>query len=96
MDYSLLKNPKLARLVADITGDGYLQIQEWRYLTSFYSKELEEIEAAKKRVYDLFGLEGKVYLDDRRTNGKETPRYKLFFISKPLALFFETNWYRGG
>ncbi len=82
-----MNKPTLARIVADITGDGHLQIQEWRHLVSFYSKNMEEIDAVKKRFYDLFGVEGRIYTDNRRTNGKETLRYKLFFISKPVALF---------
>ena len=82
MYYHLLKNPELARVVADITGDGHLQIQEWRYLVSFYSKETEEIEAVKMRFYNLFQIKGRVYLDNRKN-----VRYKLFFISKPVTVF---------
>ena len=78
----ITKTQNLARVVADITGDGHLQIQGWRHLISFYSKDLEEIEAAQKRFYELFGLLGKVYVDHRKNI-----RYKLFFISKPVALF---------
>lgn len=85
----ILENPTLARIVADITGDGHLQIQDWRYLVSFYSKEIEEIEAVKKRFRDLFNVEGRVYFDNRKTKGVETPRYKLFFISKPVATFLK-------
>jgi tRNA-splicing ligase RtcB len=87
----LLKEPKLARCVADITGDGHLQIQEWRHLASFFSKEMEEIEAVKKRFKELFDVEGRIYVDKSTSvkckNSKE--RYMLFFISKPVSLFLK-------
>lgn len=87
----LLKNPELARIVADITGDGHLQIQEWRHLTSYFSKNMEEIEAMKKRFYNLFSVEGKIYVDDStsKKSPNSTRRYKIFFISKSVALFLK-------
>ena len=31
----LINNPELAKLSGFVTGDGHLQIKDWRYLTSF-------------------------------------------------------------
>ncbi len=75
----------LARIVADINADGHLQIQDWRYLVSFYSKHKNEILQYKKRMERLFGVRGRIYIDRRKHL-----RYKLFFISKELALFLIT------
>ncbi len=79
-----LSDPVLARSIADITGDGHLQIKDWRHLISFYSKDLTEIEKVQNRFYYLFGIHGRLYTDNRNMK-----RYKLFFISKPIALFFK-------
>ena len=85
----LLKNPDFARVVADITGDGHLQIQGYRYLTSFFSKHFEEIETIKKRFFNLFGVEGRIYIDNSKSKlcKNSSRRYKIFFISKEVALF---------
>lgn len=85
----LLKNPQLAYVVAAITGDGHLQIQDWRYLISFFSKEIEEIEAMKLRFHELFQLEGRMYIDDRKKHKNKTRVYWLFFNSRPVALFLK-------
>ncbi len=87
----LKKNPKLARTVADLTGDGHLQIDKWRYLASFYSKNLEEIKAVKQRFFDLFEIEGRIYVDDStsKKSPNSTRRYKLFIISKPICVFLK-------
>jgi intein/homing endonuclease len=89
MDISLLENPKLARIVADLTGDGHLQIKQWRHLISFYSKNIEEIEAFRQRFKELFQLEGKLYVHNHNTKNGETTIYKLFFSSKPVALYLQ-------
>ncbi len=83
----LLNDPKLAYVMAAITGDGHLQIKGWRHLISFFSKEIEEIEAMKLRFYELFQLEGKTYVDDRKKHSTKTRVYWLFFNSKAVALF---------
>jgi len=85
----LTKNPKLARIVADLTGDGHLQINKWRYLASFYSKNLEEINAVKQRFFELFGVKAKIYVDNStsKKSPNSTKRYKLFIISKPVCEF---------
>lgn len=80
----LIGSPELARIAADITGDGHLQLKDWRGLVSFYSKDFKEIMDLKGKFNKLFRVKGHVYLD----NGANK-RYKLFFISKPLAHFFE-------
>lgn len=78
----LLGSPELARIIADINGDGHLQLQDWRGLVSFYSKNKEEIDAFLDKFKTFFGIKGRVYVDNRQNK-----RYKLFFISKPLAQF---------
>jgi len=77
----LLGTADLSRIIADINGDGHLQLQNWRGLVSFYSKNKDEIDAVSKRFKSLFEIQGRLYVDNR---GKG---YKLFFISKPLAQF---------
>lgn len=84
-----LQNPQLAYVVAAITGDGHLQIKEWRHLISFFSKEIEEIEAMKLRFAELFQLQGRIYIDNRKKHKTETKVYWLFFNSKPVALFLQ-------
>jgi tRNA-splicing ligase RtcB len=81
----LIGSLELARTIADINGDGHLQLQDWRGLVSFYSKIKQEIDAVSKRFELLFGIKGRIYIDKR---GKG---YKLFFISKPLAQFLHES-----
>jgi intein/homing endonuclease len=85
----LLTNPELARIVADITGDGHLQISGWRYLASFVSKHINEIESFEKRSEELFGVIPKRYIDSRKTHPGSGTRYQSFIISKPVALFLQ-------
>jgi intein/homing endonuclease len=80
--------PELAEIVAIITGDGHLQIKQWRYLVSFYSKDLEDINRVNDLFKKVFDIEGRIYEDNshsKKTRGS-TLRYKLFFISKPVTL----------
>ena len=79
----LVGSPELARIVADITGDGHLQLKDWRGLISFYSNNIEAINNLKEKFNELFDVKGHVYIDDRINK-----RYNLFFISKTLAHFF--------
>jgi intein/homing endonuclease len=85
----LLKNPILARIAADITGDGHLQIQDHRYMASFFSKHFEEINTINRRFYDLFNIKGIIYIDNSKSKlcKNNSKRYKIFFISKGVALF---------
>jgi len=71
---------ELARVCAELTGDGYIQLKDWRGLTSFYSKHLSEINDFESRFSKIFSICGRIYPDNR--NNK---RYKLFFISKKVA-----------
>ena len=80
----LIGLPELARVAADITGDGHLQLKGWRGLVSFYSNNYKEIKKLEKIFKRLFGIKGHIYEDNRKNK-----RYKLFFISKELAQFFE-------
>ncbi|MBU1974430.1 MAG: LAGLIDADG family homing endonuclease [Nanoarchaeota archaeon] len=85
----LLTNPKLARLVADLTSDGHLQIQGHRHIASFYSKSISEIKSVERKFIELFNIKGKLYLDQRPVGKNPNPikRYKIFFISKPISIF---------
>jgi len=74
--------PLLARICADISSDGHLQIQDWRGLVSFYSKDLHAINNINKKFKHLFGIGGRIY-----TKKSKNVRYGIFFISKPLAIF---------
>lgn len=56
MKKEVMYNPELARMVADITGDGHLQIQGWRYLASYVSNQLSEIESFERRSQELFNI----------------------------------------
>ena len=85
-----LNNPQLAYVVAAITGDGHLQIKEWRHLISFFSKEIEDIEKMKLHFYELFQLQGKMYIDDRQKHKTKTRVYGIFFNSKSVALFLKS------
>lgn len=73
---------ELARVVADITGDGHLQLDKYRGVVSFYSKNLDEIKIENKRFLNLFDIEGHIY---KYTKGNL--RYGIMFISKDLAEF---------
>ena len=84
-----LNNPQLAYVVAAITGDGHLQIKEWRHLISFFSKEIEDIEAMKICFQELFQLQGRMYIDDRQKHKNKTKVYGIFFNSRPVALFLK-------
>jgi len=77
-----INTPQLAKLCAYLTGDGHIQLKEWRGLVSFYSKDKDQINSINNLVLRMFRIKGHIYLDTRRT-----VRYKLFFISKPLAQF---------
>jgi len=83
--------PELAQIVALITSDGHLQIKAWRHLTSFYSKDLDEINKVKELFKEVFDVPGHVYEDTspgKKFKGRNL-RYKLFFVSKLVALFLK-------
>ena len=75
---------ELARICGELTGDGHIQLKEWRGLISFYSKNFEEIINFKSRFENLFNLKGHIY-EDKRNNCN---RYKSFFISVQIANYF--------
>jgi len=75
--------PDLARIVADITGDGHLQLHKNKGVVSFYSKDLSSIKAVNKRFGKLFGVEGKI---KKYTSGGYL-RYGIFYPSKKLCEF---------
>ncbi len=77
MDNKPLIKQLKALIVACITGDGHLQIKYWRYLTSFYSKNMDEIEFHKRLFKRVYGVQSHLYPCERA--------HKLFFISKYVA-----------
>ena len=85
----LLINPELAKLAAYVTGDGHLQIKNWRYLTSFFSNDIEEIESFENLSKKLFAVTPKRYVDSRKTWKGSGTRYQSFIISKSVALFLQ-------
>lgn len=77
---------KLARLIASIMGDGHLQIKDWRYITSFYSRDLEEINKINNIVKDLFNKNGKIKLEHSLSfGGVKRKRYRLIFVSREIS-----------
>ncbi len=91
MNENLKNNPELARLVADLTSDGHLQVKGNRHVASFYSKEIYEIEAVRSRFLSLFGLVGNVHVDKRpaKEGGREVVRYQVYFCSKAVCVFLK-------
>jgi intein/homing endonuclease len=87
----LLNNPELSRVVADLTSDGHLQVDNKRYVASFYSKDLQEIQVVKNRFYNLFGIKGKIHTDKRPVSNNLFPtiRYQLYVPSKKMCLFLK-------
>lgn len=79
---SLIGQAELARVVADINSDGSLQMQNWRYISSFYSNYYEEISEHKELIENLFNIRGRIYIKQEKN-----PQYKISFISKDLTLF---------
>ncbi len=71
---------ELARICGELTGDGHIQLKEWRGLVSFYSKNLSTIKDFEERFKGIFQVEGHIYTDDRRWRS-----YRIFFISKEVA-----------
>lgn len=78
---NLIGTPELARVVADLSSDGHLQIKRWRHLTSFYAKEIEEIKKFEQRIFHLFQEKSFIYPDK--------VGYKIFLTSKKIALFLK-------
>lgn len=77
----------LSHIIGLINGDGHLQIKkDGSGVVSFYSKHIKEIINVNKKFQKLFGIKGKVYID----NSYNRKRYKLFFMSSELARFLES------
>ena len=83
---NVLNTPRLARIVAQINGDGHLQLDKDRALTSFNSNNFYEIEDINKEFKDLFGIKGIIY-----KNYKGSNQHKIFFSGKKLTLFLLKN-----
>ena len=77
-------NCKLARIVADITGDGHLQLDNRRGIVSFYSKDLKKIKNEKVLFNKIFKLDEHIHTYDDKTG----VRYGILFTSKSVAIIF--------
>ncbi len=73
----------LARIVADITGDGHLQLLKNKGVVSFYSKDIKSIRFLARRFEKLFGAKGSV----RKYTSGGYLRYGIFYPSKKLCEF---------
>lgn len=80
---SVALTPALARICAELTGDGHIQLMKHKNvgLISFYSKNYDEIKSFISRFQKIFPLKSHVYEDHRDGN----TRYKLFFFSRAVA-----------
>ena len=76
---------KLAYISGYIMTDGHLQLKGWRALISFYSKNIDDIKLIQDLFLELFKIKGRVYPDKRKKS-----MFRLFFISKELARFFNS------
>ena len=54
------QNETLARIAADITGDGHLQLTEKRGVVSFISKYQKNVLKQQTRFQKLFGKKGNI------------------------------------
>jgi len=83
-----LNTPELADIVGRLNGDGHLQLMYNKKgkikfgSTSFYSKDIKEINDMIKKFKKLFNATYHLYPDNRKNK-----RYKLFFLNTKLALF---------
>ncbi len=75
-----------AKIVAAITSDGHLQLDNRRGVISFYSKHLKEVNSFNKTFTTLFGVGGKVHHDESGGN----LRYKLYIPNKKSAIDLAT------
>lgn len=80
---TIKKDPNLSWIAAQLIGDGHIQIQDWRGLISFYSKDIEIIRMFESVFSRKFGINSKLYTDNRQI----FPRYKLFFISREVSQY---------
>ena len=60
---SYVGSKELAEIVADITGDGHLQLSGHRGQVSFYSNHDYELKRIKKLFKKLFNVDHKIYPD---------------------------------
>jgi len=60
MKLKINKTPELARIIADLTGDGHLQYDGKRGVIFFYSKNKSTVLDFGERFTKIFGKEGKL------------------------------------
>lgn len=82
----ILNSPRLAKIIGQINGDGHLQLDRDRALTSFNSNNFYEIKNINKEFKELFGVNGIIY-----KNYKGSNKHKIFFSGKGVALFLMWN-----
>ena len=81
MEFTFKQSPTLARIIADTTGDGHLQLDGKRGVLSFYSKDNNAIKNYNQRVFRLFKINGRV----RTYTSGGYIRYGIFYSSKQLC-----------
>jgi len=84
MQIQIEKSPELARIIADLTGDGHLQYDGKRGVIFFYSKNLGTIKSFNQRFNHIFNSSGKIR-KVKNTGKSFTLRYKIYFSSKNIA-----------
>lgn len=78
------KDSELARIIADLTGDGHLQYDGKRGVIFFYSKYLKSVKSFSHRFEKIFGVKGRIR--KLKYTGKAfTIRYEVHFSSKGVA-----------
>jgi len=78
------KTPELARIIADLTGDGHLQYDGKRGVIFFYSKNFNVIKSFNQRFRSVFNVSGKIR-KVKNTGKAFTLRYQISFSSKNIA-----------
>jgi len=84
MENKIEKSPELARVIADLTGDGHLQYDGKRGVIYFYSKNLNVIKSFNKRFSTLFNINGKIR-KVKYTGKAFTLRFVVYFCAKHIA-----------
>ncbi len=83
---NLKQNILLARIVADITADGHLQLKEHRGVVQFTSKYYKTIFNERKRFIILFGKSGSI----KKYSSRGHEFYRLYIASMKIARFLKS------
>lgn len=82
---NVMNTPRLAKIVAQINGDGSLQLDKDRSIVSFNSNNFYEIENISNEFRKLFNIKGLIYKNYVRSKNK------ICFLGKKICLFLLTN-----